>query len=248
MKEYLGIERVNENFLSNALSKPPVLPLVPVASPPSPTVVNAEITKLAINDDAPRTRATTPETVGSNRAPSVVPSTASTANQNMTPPTLRPRSNNGTSRARKPSGSVPHLPAEEQFNRSKDAPDAIPLLSPVPQHDRNIFLESPPSETLEFLPEGPSANELSLNSHWKQYLLAVHEQCVVGFQSNIKLHDMMFRQFRKITAHEAHRAHLEDYSLAEIKIRLSDVGNKLDQLNVVIPQTHADMSGQISRV
>ncbi|KAI9606255.1 hypothetical protein KEM48_001964 [Puccinia striiformis f. sp. tritici PST-130] len=80
-----------------------------MASPPSPTVVNAEITKLAINDDAPRTRATTPETVASNRAPSAVPSTASTGNPvipyhpqsfsrtnivkltEMTPPTLRPR-------------------------------------------------------------------------------------------------------------------------------------------------------------
>ncbi|KAI9614200.1 hypothetical protein H4Q26_009341 [Puccinia striiformis f. sp. tritici PST-130] len=53
-----------------------------LASPPSPTVVNNEITKLAINDDAPRTRATTPETVASNRAPSVVPSTASTGTSN----------------------------------------------------------------------------------------------------------------------------------------------------------------------
>ncbi|KAI9614368.1 hypothetical protein H4Q26_009517 [Puccinia striiformis f. sp. tritici PST-130] len=165
----------------------------------------------------------------------------------MTPPTLRPRSNNGTSRARKPSGSVPHQSPQSFYSSSKDAPDALPLLSPVPQHDRNIFLESPPSEPLESLPEEPSANELSLNSHWKQYLRAVHEQCVVGFQSNIKLHDMMVRQFRKITAHEDHRVDLEDYSLAEIKIRLSDVENKLDQLNVVIPQTHADMSGQISR-
>ncbi|KAI9614652.1 hypothetical protein H4Q26_009038 [Puccinia striiformis f. sp. tritici PST-130] len=79
------------------------------------------------------------------------------------------------------------------------------------------------------------------------YLRAVHEQCVVGFQSNIKLHDMMVKQFRKITAHEDHRVDLEDYSLAEIKIRLSDVENKLDQLHVVIPHNHADVSGQISR-
>ncbi|KAI9617821.1 hypothetical protein H4Q26_012685, partial [Puccinia striiformis f. sp. tritici PST-130] len=43
--------------------------IIHLASPPLPTVVNAEITKLAINDNAPRTRATTPETVASNRAP-----------------------------------------------------------------------------------------------------------------------------------------------------------------------------------
>ncbi|KNF00980.1 hypothetical protein PSTG_05873 [Puccinia striiformis f. sp. tritici PST-78] len=165
-------------------------------------------------------------------------------------PRTRQDSPSGTQHA-EPSGRTLSRVGTESpqsfYSSSKDAPDALPLLSPVPQHDRNIFLESPPSEPLESLPEEPSANELSLNSHWKQYLRAVHEQCVVGFQSNIKLHDMMVRQFRKITAHEDHRVDLEDYSLAEIKIRLSDVENKLDQLNVVIPQTHADMSGQISR-
>ncbi|KAI9623193.1 hypothetical protein H4Q26_014689 [Puccinia striiformis f. sp. tritici PST-130] len=157
----------------------------------------------------------------------------------MAPPSLRPRSSNGNYRAPKPGGSIP--------TPSKDAPDAPVSHTPVPQNDSNIFLESPPSEPLESLPEEPSANELSLNSHWKQYLRAVHEQCVVGFQSNMKLHDMMVKQFRKITAHEDHRVDLEDYSLAEIKIRLSDVENKLDQLHVVIPQNHADVSGQISR-
>ncbi|KAI9619333.1 hypothetical protein KEM48_006322 [Puccinia striiformis f. sp. tritici PST-130] len=166
--------------LSNALSKLPVLLLVPVASPPSPTVVNAEITKLAISDDAPRTRATTPETVASNRAPSVVPSTASTDLEVVMEP-------------------------------------------PAPVNPAEAFLRP-----LESLPEEPSVIDLSLNSHWKQYLRAVHEQCVVGFQSNLKLHNMMIKQFRKITAHEDHRVDLEDYSLVEIKVRLSDVEDKLD--------------------
>ncbi|KAI9613176.1 hypothetical protein H4Q26_010455 [Puccinia striiformis f. sp. tritici PST-130] len=384
--------------LSNALSKLPVPPLVPVASPPSPTVVNAEITKLAINDNAPRTRATTPETVASNRAPSVAPSTASTvtpalpplpppptydeipppaspsggtiqpvlhqdelqqrmalgrtqlikSRSDPSPPLALPGRFPRTSLPKKPrehtnphermephephgpglpppaattsrtssSAEISHVPAQRPqpqfpppakrgkeramaqpnlrgdgthrplpprhlptsrtrqdsqgrtqhaepsrrplsrvgsessqsfYSSSKDAPDAPVSHTPVPRNDSNIFLESPPSEPLESLPEEPSANELSLNSHWKQYLRAVHEQCVVGFQSNMKLHDMMVKQFRKITAHEDHQVDLEDYSLAEIKIRLSDVENKLDQLHVVIPQNHADVSGQISR-
>ncbi|KAI9630706.1 hypothetical protein KEM48_013734, partial [Puccinia striiformis f. sp. tritici PST-130] len=186
----------------------------------------------------------------------------------MAPPSLGPRSSNGNYRAPKPAeafqrhsqGRTQHAePSRRPLSRvgsessqsfyssSKDAPDAPVSHTPVPRNDSNIFLESPPSEPLESLPEEPSANELSLNSHWKQYLRAVHEQCVVGFQSNMKLHDMMVKQFRKITAHEDHRVDLEDYSLAEIKIRLSDVENKLDQLHVVIPQNHADVSGQISR-
>ncbi|KAI9620411.1 hypothetical protein H4Q26_013623 [Puccinia striiformis f. sp. tritici PST-130] len=320
-----------------------------VASPSSPTVVNAEITKLAINDDAPCTRATTPETVASNRAPSVVPSTASTGTSSDPLPssilfsrTIPPRNSNGTSRARKPSGSVPtplvdpalpplpppptyaeipppskpggraiqpvlhpdelqqgvatdvrnlssheaiqaylwHCqadfrkllrlrnlentlirtngwnpmnltvqdflrpppppPVQAQAQRSRasrpraaiktptthetqDSPSGTQHAEPSGRTLSRIGTEIPPSEPLESLPEEPSGNELSLNSHWKQYLRAVHEQCVVGFQN------------------------LEDYSLAEIKIRLSDVENKLDQLHVVIPQNHADVSGQISR-
>ncbi|KAI9611960.1 hypothetical protein H4Q26_008050 [Puccinia striiformis f. sp. tritici PST-130] len=51
------------------------------------------------------------------------------------------------------------------YSSSKDAPDAPVSHTPVPQNDSNIFLESPPSEPLESLPEEPSANELSLNSH-----------------------------------------------------------------------------------
>ncbi|KAI9606372.1 hypothetical protein KEM48_001884, partial [Puccinia striiformis f. sp. tritici PST-130] len=149
--------------------------------------------------------------------------------------------------SRRPLSRVGSESSQSFYSSSKDAPDAPVSHTPVPRNDSNIFLESPPSEPLESLPEEPSANELSLNSHWKQYLRAVHEQCVVGFQSNMKLHDMMVKQFRKITAHEDHRVDLEDYSLAEIKIRLSDVENKLDQLHVVIPQNHADVSGQISR-
>ncbi|KAI9617822.1 hypothetical protein H4Q26_012686, partial [Puccinia striiformis f. sp. tritici PST-130] len=130
------------------------------------------------------------------------------------------------------------------YSTSKDAP---PLHSPVPKHASNIFLESPPSEPLESLPDEPSASDLSLNSHWKQYLRAVHEQCVVGFQSNMKLHDMMVKQFCKITAHKDHRVDLEDHSLAEIKLRLGDVESKVDQLHVVIPENQECTSEQLSR-
>ncbi|KAI9602943.1 hypothetical protein H4Q26_002251, partial [Puccinia striiformis f. sp. tritici PST-130] len=133
------------------------------------------------------------------------------------------------------------------YSSSKDAPDAPSLHSPVPKRASNIFFESPPSEPLESLPDEPSASELSLNSHWKQYLRAVHEQCVVGFQSNMKLHDMMVKQFRKITAHEDHRVDLEDHSLAEIKLRLGDVESKVDQLHVVIPENQERTSEQLSR-
>ncbi|KAI9600402.1 hypothetical protein H4Q26_000185 [Puccinia striiformis f. sp. tritici PST-130] len=133
------------------------------------------------------------------------------------------------------------------YSSSKDAPDAPSLHSPVPKRASNIFFESPPSEPLESLPDEPSASDLSLNSHWKQYLRAVHEQCVVGFQSNMKLHDMMVKQFRKITAHEDHRVDLEDHSLAEIKLRLADIESKVDQLHVVIPENQERTSEQLSR-
>ncbi|KAI9618373.1 hypothetical protein KEM48_006739, partial [Puccinia striiformis f. sp. tritici PST-130] len=112
------------------------------------------------------------------------------------------------------------------YSSSKDAPDAPSLHSPVPKHE-------------------PSASDLSLNSHWKQYLRAVHEQCVVGFQSNMKLHDMMVKQFRKITAHEDHRVDLEDHSLAEIKLCLRDVESKVDQLHVVIPRTKSALGATL---
>ncbi|KAI9603276.1 hypothetical protein H4Q26_002594 [Puccinia striiformis f. sp. tritici PST-130] len=138
----------------------------------------------------------------------------------MTPPTLRPRNSNGTSRARKPSGSVP-------------TPLVDPALPPLPPPP--TYAEIPP-------PSSPSGRAIQL-----QYLRAVHEQCVVGFQSNMKLHDMMVKQFRKITAHEDHRVDLEDHSLAEIKLRLGDVETKVDQLHVVIPENQERTSEQLSR-
>ncbi|KAI9609934.1 hypothetical protein H4Q26_006924 [Puccinia striiformis f. sp. tritici PST-130] len=140
----------------------------------------------------------------------------------MTPPTLRPRNSNGTSRARKPSGSVP-------------TPLVDPALPPLPPPP--TYAEIPP-------PSSPSGRAIQPVLHQDelqqgQYLRAVHEQCVVGFQSNMKLHDMMVKQFRKITAHEDHRVDLEDHSLAEIKLCLRDVESKVDQLHVVIPKPRA---------
>ncbi|KAI9620643.1 hypothetical protein KEM48_007992, partial [Puccinia striiformis f. sp. tritici PST-130] len=355
--------------LSNAPLKLLVHPLVPVASPPSPTVVNAEITKLAINDDAPRTRATTPETVASNRAPGSVPTPlVDPALPPLPPPPtyaeipppsshggraiqpvlhpdelqqgmangraqpIQPRSNpspplalpgrfprttspkkprehinphermeshepnstrlpppaattSGTSSgaeishvpAQKPQSKLPpptkrgkeramvqpdlrrdgahrpfpprHIPTprtrqdsrsgtqhaepsrqtlsrvgtdspQSFYSSSKDAPDAPPLHSPVPKRASNIFFESPPSEPLESLPDEPSVSDLSLNSHWKQYLRAV--------MSN-------------------HRVDLEDHSLAEIKLCLGVVESKVDQLHVVIPENQERTSEQLSR-
>ncbi|KAI9621013.1 hypothetical protein KEM48_007947 [Puccinia striiformis f. sp. tritici PST-130] len=250
----------------------------------------------------------------------------------MTPPTLRPRSINGTSRARKPSGSIPtplvdpalpplpppptyaEIPppsspggraiqpvlhpnelqqgvangrAQSIQPRSNPSPPlALPGRFPrtaspkkprehinpherMESHEPNSTRLPPPAATTsaanssaeishvpaqrpqtKLPPPTKRGKERAMAQPDLQrdgYLRAVHEQCVVGFQSNIKLHDMMVKQFRKITAHEDHRVDLEDYSLAEIKIRLSDVENKLDQLHVVIPQNHADISGQISR-
>ncbi|KAI9608075.1 hypothetical protein H4Q26_005529 [Puccinia striiformis f. sp. tritici PST-130] len=61
----------------------------------------------------------------------------------------------------------------------------------------------------------------------------------------MKLHDMMVKQFRKITAHEDHRVDLEDHSLAEIKLRLGDIESKVDQLHVV-PENQERTSEQLS--
>ncbi|KAI9620737.1 hypothetical protein H4Q26_013406 [Puccinia striiformis f. sp. tritici PST-130] len=149
--------------------------------------------------------------------------------------------------SRRPLSRVGTESPQSFYSSSKDAPDAPPLHSPVRQRASNIFLESPPSEPLESLPDEPSASDLSLNSHWKQYLRAVHEQCVVGFQSNMKLHDMMVKQFRKITAHEDHHVDLEDHSLADIQLRLEDIESKVDQLHVVIPKNQERTSEQLSR-
>ncbi|KAI9621738.1 hypothetical protein H4Q26_015504 [Puccinia striiformis f. sp. tritici PST-130] len=124
-------------------------------------------------------------------------------------------------------------------------PDIVNLVQPVSMTDA---LASPLEKPLWL--EAMSNEHASQLAHITgdlQYLRAVHEQCVVGFQSNMKLHDMMVKQFCKITAHEDHRVDLEDHSLAEIKLCLGDVESKVDQLHVVIPENQERTSEQLSR-